>query len=80
MPKFLTALRMADETGLPLYVNYGNFQAAAVDFPHISRMIEDDALFEKVTVIRGLDPSLDRFIRRYREGSLAHYPIPDADK
>jgi len=80
MPEFLTALRMADETGLPLYVNYGNLQAAAVDFPHIFRMIEDDVLFEKVTMIRGLDPSLDRFIRRYREGSLAHYPIPDADK
>ncbi len=80
MPKFLEAMRLADETGLPLNVNYGNLPAAAVDYPNIYRMIEDDALFEKVTVIRGLDPSLDRFIRRYRPGSLANYPIPDAEK
>ncbi|MEX1118694.1 MAG: glycosyltransferase family 39 protein [Terrimicrobiaceae bacterium] len=80
MPKFLAALRLADETGLPFHINYGNLPAASVDYPNIYRMIEDDALFEKVTVLRGLDPSLDRHIRRYRHGSLANYPIPDADK
>ncbi len=80
MPKFLAALRLADETGLPLHINYGNIQSASVDYPNVYRMIEDDVLFEKVAVMHGLDPTLNRFIRRYRHGSLAKYPIPDAEK
>lgn len=66
----LTLMRHSDATGKPLYVNYGNIHAAAVDFPDISTLIEEDRLFEKFPKLPGLDPTLERYIRRYRPGSV----------
>ena len=50
------------------------FGVELFEHPEILAMIEDDRLFEKVSELRGYDPSLDRFIRKYRPGSLGSYP------
>jgi hypothetical protein len=76
----VATLRRADESNLPLYVNYGNLHSAAVDAPLLFRMIEDDRLFEKIATLPGYDPSLERFIRKYRPGAIETYPIPDGEK
>ena len=64
-------MRKADARGVPFYVNYGNLHAAAVDFPGVFAILENDAFFEKLPVMHGLDPTLDRHIRKYRPGSAA---------
>ena len=63
--------RQADATGQPLFVNYGNQIAAIVDAPELTALVEDDRYFEKTATLRGFDPSLTRFVRRYRPGTLA---------
>lgn len=73
---FLAAMREADATGKILYANYGNGWASAVDTPRSHQMIEDDRLFEKIATLTGFDPTLTRFIRRYKPGAIAGYPVP----
>lgn len=80
MEAFVGAMRLADATGRPFYVNYGNLHAAAVDYPNIFRMIEDERLFERIAILPGLDASLERHIRKYRPGALTEYPIPKAER
>jgi len=69
--KLLDLAREADATGKPLFINYGNQIAAIVDSPRLVAMVEDDRFFEKSATLPGFDPSLTRFVRRYKPGSLA---------
>lgn len=66
--------RLADATGRPFFVNYGNQLAARVDNPDLTSLVEDDRYFEKIATLPGFDPTLTRFVRRYRSGSLSPGP------
>ncbi len=70
-------LQEADRTGKTLYVNFANAWTASASAPKLYAMIEDDRLFEKVAMIQGFDPTLTTFVRRYKPGTIASYPIPE---
>jgi hypothetical protein len=40
-------------------------------------MLEDDRLFEKTAMLQGFDPTLTAFVRRYKPGAIANYPLPE---
>ncbi len=69
--KLIELASLADATGKPFFINYGNQIAAIVDSPKVVTLIEDDRYFEKTATLPGFDPSLTRFVRRYRPGTLA---------
>jgi len=77
---FVNMMNLSDQSRRPLYVNYGNLHAASVQSPALFRMIEDDALFEKVVTLPGFDASLERHIRKYKAGAINSYSVPDAEK
>ncbi len=70
-------LREADSRGIPVFVNYGNAWSASAEAPELFRMIEDDRLFEKTATLQGFDPTLDRFIRKYRSGRYSGAVPPE---
>jgi hypothetical protein len=77
---FVEMIKLSDQSNRPLYVNYGNLHAASAQNPNLFRMIEDDALFEKVVTLTGFDPSLERHIRKYKPGAINSYSVPSAEK
>ncbi|HET7239048.1 MAG TPA: hypothetical protein VFI76_08470, partial [Terrimicrobiaceae bacterium] len=68
-------LQEADRSGKTLYVNFANAWTAAASTPKLHAMVEDDRLFEKTSKIQGFDPTLTTFVRRYRPGAIAGYPL-----
>lgn len=62
--------READATGKPLFFNYGNQVSAIIDNPRTTALVEDERYFEKIATLPGFDPSLTRYVRRYRPGTL----------
>ncbi|MGA7214570.1 MAG: glycosyltransferase family 39 protein [Terrimicrobiaceae bacterium] len=74
--QLLQKLEEADSTGKTLYVNFANAWTASASAPKLFAMIEDDRLFEKTAHIQGFDPTLTTFVRRYKPGSIAGYPLP----
>ena len=70
-------LHEADRRGKTLYVNFANAWTAAASAPQLYAMIEDDRLFEKTAMLQGFDPTLTTFVRRYKPGTMASYPLPD---
>ena len=57
-------------------MNFANAWTAAASVPKLYAMIEDDCLFEKIAKIQGFDPTLTTFVRRYKPGTIATYPLP----
>jgi Dolichyl-phosphate-mannose-protein mannosyltransferase len=70
-------LHEADKSGKTLYVNFANAWTAAASAPRLYAMLEDDRLFEKTARLQGFDPTLTAFVRRYKPGAIANYPLPE---
>jgi hypothetical protein len=70
-------LQEADKSGKTLYVNFANAWTAAASAPRLYAMFEDDRLFEKTAMLQGFDPTLTAFVRRYKPGAIANYPLPE---
>lgn len=71
---FFELLRKADAEEKPLYVNIGHAWASAHECPVQWAAVNDPNLFEDPLIFRGLDSSLDRFVYRYRPGTVQTYP------
>lgn len=59
-------MRAADQTGRPLFVNFGQIGLARVRHPDIMEWIEDPDLFEEVGIFHGLEPFNTRHVYRHR--------------
>ncbi len=54
-----------------LFINFGFIQTASERFPSILKVLRDKSLFEKVAELKGLEPINDRYVYRYKSGSVA---------
>jgi len=69
LEEFIGYLKLADESGLPLFVNIGHPATALGKNKPMWDLMNDPALFEAAKTFHGLDPSLDRMVARYIPGS-----------
>lgn len=61
----------ADERGVPLFANNGFPLALRAKYPEVAAMLADPNLFEPVAHLYAIEDMLDRFIVRYKPGSVA---------
>ena len=64
------ALKLADTSNRPLYLNLGNPGLLGRDLPRIEQLIKNGKIFEKPTLIHGLQNPCTRYIFRYHPGSI----------
>lgn len=67
--EFLGWLEIADETGRPLFLNYGAKDHLRKNAPKLLKYIEDPALFKLEKQYYGVDPGTDRTVKKYVPGS-----------
>ena len=70
---FISALRRADEEGVPLLLNIGMPWAARQYSPQMWSLFTNRELFEEPVHLRGFEPSLDRLVAKYRRHSAKNF-------
>ncbi len=58
-------MQMADETRKPLHVNIGQPALARLEWPELMTILEDQALFQALDPLYGLQSGSSRYIFRY---------------
>lgn len=76
LKEFVAALKLADSSNRPLYLNLGNPGLLSRDLPVIGQMIENRDLFQSPTLIHGLQNPCTRYILRYKPHSIDKVPLP----
>lgn len=76
LEEFVAALKLADSTNRPLYLNLANPGLLGRDLPIIGQMIEDRKLFQAPTLIHGLQNPCTRYILRYIPHSVDKFALP----
>ena len=71
--ELIAVLKLADQTGKPLYLNIGMPWAAEEYSPRMWAMFSDDRLFGERKRFLGFDAGLNRLVARYKPGSAAEY-------
>ncbi len=74
------ALKQADDTGRPLYINLGNPGLLGRDLPGIEKLIWNEEVFTAPTLIHGLQNPCTRYIFQYRPHSIKNIPLPIISK
>jgi hypothetical protein len=72
----LLTARHADTEKKTLFITTGNDRAVSIEYPELRAIIRDPRYFDSVATLRGLDPTLDQFVWRYKPGTLASDPTP----
>lgn len=70
------ALKQADSSNRPLYLNLGNPGLLSRNLPGIGQMIHNRSLFEDPILIHGLQNPCTRYIFRYIPDSIDTIPLP----
>lgn len=78
--EFVDALKQADASNKPLFLNLGNPGLLERDLPDIGRMIHDRNLFAPPVLIYGLQNPCTRYIFRYIPQSISRTPLMDPSK
>lgn len=71
---FISALKLADSTQRPLYINMANPGLLGRDLPNIGKMIENRDIFSPPQLIHGLQNPCTRYILRYIPHSIESLP------
>jgi hypothetical protein len=61
----------ADQQGKTLFINFGFLGTVHLRFPSTLKILNDPSLFEKTASLQGYEPINDRFVYRYRPGTIA---------
>lgn len=78
--EFVEALKKADASNKPLFLNLGNPGLLERDLPGIGQMIQDRSLFAPPILIHGLQNPCTRYIFRYIPQSISQSPLVDPPK
>ncbi len=76
LEQFITALKLADSSNRPLYLNLGNPGLLERDLPIVGQMIDNRELFQPPTVIHGLQNPCTRYILHYIPHSIEKFTPP----
>jgi hypothetical protein len=74
---FIEALKLADSSNRPLYLNLGNPGLLRRDLPGIGQLIDNREIFTSPTLIHGLQNPCTRYIFQYRPHSIENASILD---
>jgi len=77
---FVDALKQADSSNRPLYLNLGNPGLLSRDLPGIGQLIENRNIFKAPTLIHGLQNPCTRYIFRYHPHSIDNISLTDISK
>ncbi|MCF6313673.1 MAG: hypothetical protein L3J39_14605 [Verrucomicrobiales bacterium] len=70
LAEFVAALKLADSTERPLFINMANTGLLTIYLPQIGQMIDNRELFQEPIVIHGLQNPCTRYIVQYIPHSL----------
>ncbi len=71
--EFINLMKLADQTGKPLFINIGMPWAAREYSPRMWKLFTDDRLFGDRREFPGFDAGLNRIVARYKPGAAAGY-------